>query len=211
MSPYKFELDDTYDVLVDQNLKLYDHKRCEAFITERGKVIFGSHFMLSPKQSHIFHQLIAYAIEDPDMKAKFNLSPDKGLLFMGEAKTGKTAFIRLIQFFFERRKLCEIKNSRVLAQNFSYKGYETIITHFEPHAKVLCLDNIGREPIAKHFGSSCDVVYDIVEHFYEQRFDQKYPKLHITTALTPTELEKRYGKGFRVMLKEMFNTIVCEV
>lgn len=211
MSLYKLELKDTYDLLIDKNLKLYDHKRCEAFILERGKVVFGSHFMLSSKQSQIFHQLIAYAIEDRDMEVKFNLLPNKGLLLLGGAQTGKTAFMRLIQYFFERRKLYEIKSSRILAQDFSCKGYEAFTPLFDPNAKVLCLDNIGREPIAKHFGSTCDVVYNIVEHFYEQRFDLKYPKLHITSSLTPTELEKRYGRGFRAMLKEMFNTIVCEV
>jgi len=211
MSLYKLELKDTYEVVVDKSLKLYDRKRCEDFITERGKVIFGPHFMISFQQSQIFYRLIAYAIEDQDLEDKFNLSPNKGLLLLGGPQTGKTAFIRLTRYFFDRRRMYEIKSSKLLAHEFSCKGYEALTPLFDPNAKVLCIDNIGKEPIARHFGSSCDVVYNIVEHFYEQRFDLKYPKLHLTTSLTPTELEKRYGKGFREMLKAMFNTIVCEV
>lgn len=165
--------------------------------------------MLSLKQRQIFHKLLIYAIEDAENMIKHNLHANKGLLLMGAPQTGKTAFFRLIRHFFSRRRNYEIKSSRLLAFEFSCKGYEAFSSLFEPHAKVLCLDNIGREQVAKYYGSSCDVVYNIVEHLYEQRFDLTYPKLHLTSSLSPSELEKRYGKEFRRMLQEMFTVIVC--
>ncbi|MGG5578780.1 hypothetical protein ACPDHL_15770 [Myroides sp. C15-4] len=97
-----------------------------------------------------------------------------------------------------------------MAFEFSCEGYEAFSSLFEPQSKVLCLDNIGREQVAQNYGSTCDVVYNIVEHLYEQRFDLTYPKLHLTSSLSPSELEKRYGKEFRRMLQEMFTVIVCE-
>ncbi|MDM1044445.1 hypothetical protein HX004_13880 [Myroides sp. 1354] len=208
MNPYKLKITDTY-TLVNQT-KMYDLDQCFAFIQERGKAIFGYHFTLTSRQKELFYKLIAYAIDDQKVMASLKLSSNKGLLLMGEEGSGKTAFMRLTQSFYPHKKNYDIKVSRLLAQDFSCKGYEIFTPIFAPNAKCICLDNVGKEFIAKHYGTSCDVIYDIVEHFYEQRYDASYPKLHITTALSPTELEKRYGKKFRNMVKELFNVIVCE-
>jgi len=208
MNPYKIELTDTYEV-VDQ-MKIYNQDRCFEFIVERGKSIFGYHFAISPQQRFLYRQLIAYAIEDQKLTAKLNLDLNKGLLLMGDTGVGKTAIIRLIQYFFSPKKKYEIKHCRVLAQEFSCKGHEIFTPLFAANAKSLCLDGLGRESIARNFGSTCDVIHNVVEHFYEQRFDQTYPKLHLITGLTASELEKRYGKHFRKMLTELFNVVVCE-
>lgn len=210
MNHFKLKIEDTFDLHIETRKKIYDLQRCEAFILERGIAIYGHHFMMSLNQLQTFHKLLAYAIEDTESMAKHNLYPQKGLLLMGAQQTGKTAFMRLIQYFFSRRRICPIKSSRLLAQEFSCKGYEAFTPLFAPNAKALCLDNIGTEQPAKFYGSTCDVVYNTLEHFYEQRFDLTYPRLHFTTSLSPSELEKKYGKGFRQMLQEMVNVIVCE-
>lgn len=210
MSHFKIQLEDTFKFHVEKRKKIYELERCEAFILERGKDIYGHHFMMSLHQRQTFYQLLAYAIEDADTMAEHNLDPRKGLLLMGAQQTGKTAYMRLIQYFFSRRRLCLIKSSRLLAQDFSCQGYEAFTPLFAPHAKVICLDNIGTEQQAKFYGSTCDVVQNTLEHFYEQRFDLAYPRLHFTTSLSANELEKKYGIGFRQMLKEMVNVIVCE-
>lgn len=208
MNPYKIDIKDTFDLI--DNKKYYRPERCIAYIKERGLHIFGSHFMISPKQKRIFDKLITYAVEDYALMNKLQLFPNKGLLLMGEKSSGKTAYIRLVQSFFSRRRSYTIKSSRLLAQEFSCKGYEVFTPLLESNARVLCLDNIGQEHLAKYYGSTCDVVYYLVEHFYEHRFDLPYPKLHITTSLSPPELEKKYGKGFRTMLQELCNVIICE-
>ncbi|WP_158960354.1 hypothetical protein [Myroides fluvii] len=208
MSNYKLQLKDTYTLLGRE--KTYNLDKCHAFILERGKSFFGYHFTITPQQYNIYHMLIAYAIEDQKTMAHFKLDPNKGLLLMGEEGIGKTAYMRLTQPFFPYKKNYDIKVCRLLAQNFSCKGHEIFTPIFANNAKSLCLDNLGKEFIAKHYGTPCDVIYNIVEHFYEQRFDHNYPKLHITTPLSPDELEKKYGKSFRKMLREMFNVIICE-
>jgi len=208
MSLYKIELSDTYD-LIDKN-KMYDLNRCIDFILERGKTIFGYHFTISPKQRTIYYHLLAYAIGDPKKTAEFQLNMNKGLLIHGRPEMGKTAIMRLIQYFFSSQKQYELKPIQLLAQDFSCRGYDIFTPIFAPNAKGICLDNLGRETTMKYYGTSCDIAYHIVEHFYERRFDLTYPKLHIITELSASELEAKYGQHFRKMLREMFNVILCE-
>ncbi|MBB1149751.1 MULTISPECIES: hypothetical protein [unclassified Myroides] len=210
MSHFKLNLEDIFVIDKENKKKIYDIQRCEAFILERGIAIYGHHFMMSFHQRQTFFKLIIYAIGDSVNMEKHDLDGNKGLLLMGERQSGKTAYMRLIQYFFSRRRTYDIKSSRLLAQEFSCKGYEAFTPLFAPNAKAICLDNIGTEQQAKFYGSTCDVVYNTLEHFYEQRFDLTYPRLHFTTCLSASELEKKYGTGFRQMLKEMVNVIVCE-
>lgn len=210
MSHFKLNLEDIFVIDKENKKKIYDIQRCEAFILERGIAIYGHHFMMSFHQRQTFYKLIIYAIGDSVNMEKHDLDANKGLLLMGERQSGKTAYMRLIQYFFSRRRTYDIKSSRLLAQEFSCKGYEAFTSLFAPNAKAICLDNIGTEQQAKFYGSTCDVVYNTLEHFYEQRFDLTYPRLHFTTCLSASELEKKYGTGFRQMLKEMVNVIVCE-
>lgn len=208
MSLFKTQLSDTYEV--ENQIKIYDYNRCLDFILERGKSIYGGHFIITKSQKDTFFKLFAYAIEDSKNLNREALDINKGLMLIGEAETGKTAMMRLIKDFFSHKKQYYIKTARIFSQEFSQKGFESINPLFQSHAKPLCLDNIGKENIAKHYGFQYDAVYSIVEHFYEQRYDQGYPKLHITTALSARELENRYGAGFRKMLQAMFNVIICE-
>lgn len=208
MSLYKTNLNDTFEVI--DNVKVFDLSKCMSFIKERGKDMFSPQFIISPFHKHIYFQLLIYAIEDEQMLKSLKLNSKKGLLLMGDSGTGKTAMMHLTKPFFSNKKKYIIKNSSSLANEFSYKGYEAIIPLLSKNAAALCLDNIGKENCSKHFGSTCDTIYTIVEHFYEQRFTLPHPKLHITTSLSPDEIQKRYGLGFRKMLQELCNVIICE-
>jgi hypothetical protein len=208
MNQCKLQITDTFDVVGTQ--RLYNIKKIWQYLLQQGKMIYGSSFVISKTQKTAFYKLVVYAIEDQKEMAKFDLDPKKGILLMGQPNTGKTAMLRLIKPFFARKRQYEIKTCRVLSQEFSHKGFEMTESLLAPNAKGILLDNLGREMIAKHYGYSCDIIYNIVEHFYEQRHDLPFPKLHITTTLSPTEIERKYGVGFRKMLTELFNVIVCE-
>lgn len=208
MSLCKLQITDTFDVVGTQ--KLYNIKTCWQYLLQQGKLIYGSTFIISPQHKTTLYKLLVYAIEDAKEMAKYQLDPRKGILLMGQPNTGKTAMFRLIKSFFPRKKQYDIKTCRILSQEFSLKGFEMTTPLFAPNARPLVLDNLGKEMIAKHYGYASDVVYNIVEHFYEQRYDLPFPKLHITTTLTPIEIEKKYGIAFRKMLTELFNVIICE-
>lgn len=208
MNQCKLQIADTFDIIGTQ--KLYNMAKCWKYILQQGKMIYGSDFILTRHHKDVLHKLLIYAIEDESIMQRLALDPKKGILLMGEPATGKTAMIRLVKPFFARKKQYEIKTCRVLSQDFSLKGYEMIAPLFTANAKVIVLDNLGKENIAKHYGQTCNVIHNIIEHFYEQRYDLTFPRVHITTTLSPADLERKYGIGFRKMFTEMFNVIVCE-
>lgn len=206
MSHFKIQLSDTYQK--KDNLNYYNIDKCMDYILERGKNIYGDHFLISKVQGEIFKKLLVYAIEDYQNLDGLDLT--KGLLLMGEEGSGKTAMMHLSKPFFLPKKRFEIKSCRALSQEFSHRGFEATTAILDKNTKPICLDNLGKEFIAKHYGFSCEVIHNIVEHYYEQRFNLEIPKLHITTSLSPKEIENRYGFSFRKMLQTMFNVVICE-
>lgn len=207
MSRYKIQFEDTYKIVNGQ--RLYELDVCLAFILERGKVMYGDRFVITSMQKKVYYKLLIYAIGAEKEMAKAELDPNKGLLLMGAPGIGKSAMMQLIKPFFTRKQSYDIRSCSLLTNSFCHKGFEAIAPLIEKNAKVLCLDQMGAEGMGKHYGVNADVANCLVEHFYENRFDQKYPKLHITTSLGSGEIGTRYGEGFRRMLKEMCNVVVC--
>lgn len=208
MSQCKLQVENTYQI-IDRE-KQYNIKMCWRYLMQQGKLIYGGSFTLSAHHKTVYYKLLVYAIRDEQKMEQYNLDPRKGILLMGASNTGKTAIMRLVKPFFLRKMQYDIKTCRALSHEFSHKGFEMTGPLLCTQAKPIVIDNLGQENIAKHFGYSCDIIQNIVEHYYEQRYDMPYPKLHCTTMLSPSEIEKRYGITFRRMLTEMFNVIVCE-
>ncbi len=208
MSRCKFVFEDTYEIK-DQR-RVYDFETCTAYVLQEGKRIYGQNFILNRYQKRVLYQLLIYAIEDENLLEKLHLDLRKGILLMGDSGVGKTALMKLVKPFFPRKKHYEIVSCRLLSQEFTKRGFDAFNAYLSKNSKPICLDNLGKELPAKHFGTNCEVGYNVVEHCYEHRFDFQHPKVHITTVLSPTDIEKRYGIGFRKMLQQMFNVIVCE-
>lgn len=208
MSPYKLQLENTYKIVDGE--KKYDYKACLAYILERGKDIFDSNFIINPLHKKIYFQLLIYAINDGNSLDQHQLDPRKGLLLIGDSGVGKTAMMHLVKTFYPKKKQYQIKSCKAISNEFSHKGFESLMPLLVTNARPLCLDNLGREPVAKYFGTSCDTINNIIEYFHEQQHTLTNPKLHITTNLTPREIEKRYGIEFRRMLQTLFNVIICD-
>lgn len=208
MKKCSLKIEDTY--VLENKHRSYTYKKCMEYVLQEGKRVYGNHFILNRYQKSVLYQLLIYAIEDEASLKKANIDLRKGILLMGDSGVGKTAMLKLVKPFFYRKKQFDIVSCRVLSQEFMKRGFESLESCLSNSAKPICLDNLGKELPAKHFGYNCEVVHNVIEHCYEQRFDVDYPKVHITTTLSPSEIEKRYGLGFRKMLQEMFNVIVCE-
>ncbi|MDR2221522.1 MAG: hypothetical protein LBE34_02170 [Flavobacteriaceae bacterium] len=202
----KLTIEDTY--LVDQGRKMHDLYKVQLYLTQKGKEIYGPDFFISPAQNNVIISLFVYAKNVEEELQKRGIDPQKGLLLMGKSGCGKTSIFHLLKPFFNSKMKYDIKSCKIIAQDFSYKGYEALQPFWSENARVTVLDNLGAEPQGRHYGNLCDVVPTLIERYYENRTEQKIPKLHITTQLNPAELEKKYGIGFRRMLKEMFNVIV---
>ena len=200
-------LNNAFEVIED--VKHYNFNHCLRLICQMGKEIYNPNFVINSFHKPVYFQLLSYAVEDHQQLEKMQLDPKKGLLLMGASGTGKTAMMHLCKNFFTRKKHFAILNSKTMYHDFSHRGFDALMPIINGK-KPICLDNLGKEPMAKHFGTNCDTVYTLVEHFYENRYQAPYPLVHLITDLDPLQLEKRYGFGFRKMLQELCNVIVCE-
>ncbi len=204
---FNIQFEDTFTVI--QGQRMYNFDRCIEFILERGKAMYGGRFLITTEQRSVYHTLLIYAIQAKESMDQKGLEEHKGLLLMGPPGSGKSAMMQLIKPFFSRKHCYEIRNCKVLTHQFCESGFMAISSLKERGAKPLCLDQFGNESIGKFYGVNENVANCLIEHFYEGRFDQKYPKLHLTTSLGADEISDRYGEGVRRMLKEMCNVVVC--
>ena len=90
---------------------------------------------------------------------------------------------------------------------FNHLGYKTIEDYGE--SGVFCFDDMGVEPIGRHYGKDCNVIGEILLSRYEL-FLQTPLKTHGTTNLNADELEEKYGERVRSRMRELFNLIAFE-
>lgn len=206
---YNQEIHETFSVDKERGIYDFDQKKCMLHISRKGKKIYGYDFNISDKLYKCYAKILYYAVDDKAKLSQVGVDPQKGLLLMGPAFSGKTAILQLCKDFFPRKRNYQIYHVKKLTCDFAQRGYGAL-TEVMALKYPICLDGIGDEKEVKHFGNSCDIIPEIVEYIYQHRYEFKHPMLHITTRLSASQLEKRYGPQFRVMLKELMNGIVVD-
>ena len=87
---------------------------------------------------------------------------------------------------------------------FNHLGYKTIEDYGDEG--FFCFDDMGIEPIGRHYGRDCNVIGEILISRYEL-FLQTNLKTHGTTNLSAMEIEDMYGSRVRSRMKKLFNLI----
>ena len=203
------EIQNTFEVDMTKKSFEFDQRKCLQWIIGQGVDIYGQDFVLTEPLIRTYKVLLCYAVEDLKSMAAYDLQPHKGILLMGPPLSGKTAVMHLTKSFYKKKKNYKIYNIKKLTCDFAQKGHaalDEIMSLKYP----ICLDGIGEEKQMRHFGNVCDIVPEIVEYYYQNRPHFSFPMLHITTRLSSSQLEKRYGTEFRLMLKELMNVIVIK-
>ena len=72
-----------------------------------------------------------------------------------------------------------------------------------------CFDDLGVEPIARHFGKDCNVMGEILLSRHDLFISHKV-LTHATTNLNAKELENYYGNRVRSRMRQLFNLIAFE-
>lgn len=184
------------------------------WLEDQGKRIFGSHFFIDPLDHPLVHDLLIYAIGDKETAIKRNLDLKKGILLTGPVGCGKTSIMSLVRYFFPSGKQYRIKSTREISFEFEKEGYK-IINRYSGRKEsdppnlspaVFCFDDLGVEQAQKHFGNDCDVMGEILLSRYDLFVSKKIPT-HITTNLSASEIEQRYGNRVRSRMREMFNLL----
>ncbi len=169
-------------------------------------------FVLDQFNSEIFSNLCKYF--SGDETGPYNLN--KGICLQGHVGAGKSKLMEL--FKFNQKQSFIIKSARKVAYEFQEDGAKAIVKYSDPIPTLsfkrdafdqdwfgVCFDDIGTEGEQKHFGNSSNVVADIILNRYDH--SSLKGKTHITTNLTPTQIEAMYGARVRSRFREMFNQI----
>ena len=185
----------------------YDFAKVLIYLEAKGKLIFGKHFKIYEEDGLVLLKLCNYMVRDFENCAKYGIDPNKGILLSGPVGCGKTSLMKLLRFLVPHRKPYEVIPVRNIAFGFNHIGYKTIEDYGDGH--FYCFDDLGIEPLGRHFGKDCNVMGEIILSRHELFLKTKIPT-HATTNLNAEELEERYGKRVRSRMRQMFNLIAFD-
>jgi energy-coupling factor transporter ATP-binding protein EcfA2 len=184
----------------------------------QGKRLFGPHFRIYREDHDLILSLLVYAIADKESCQARNLRLKKGILLTGPIGCGKTSLMTLINFFFPGQQQYQIKSTRDISFEFEKEGYK-VINRYSTGSKtttagttatgIFCFDDLGTEQPQKYFGNECNVMAEILLSRYDLFVSKGIPT-HVTTNLSASELEEKYGNRLRSRMREMFNLVAFD-
>lgn len=143
------------------------------------------------------------------------LDRNKGLWLYGPVGTGKSSMLKIIQAY-DRYSNGKEKNGYYLLGGFPIEpasfvsnlycknGIDGILRYDGSNGMGLGLDEVGREPKVKHYGTEMDVIQYILQMRYDNR---RNCITFVTTNLLPEEIHLKYGEYIADRVNEMFNVV----
>lgn len=201
---------------------IWSHLQTKDFMLFRAVKLFEGKFGVDEINEKVFEMLCHYFSEDPDFitlaQARGVKTPsmNKGILLFGGFGTGKTWLMRLFQQ--NRRQVYHMMPASYLAGLFGTDGSEAYASYQEKHKNPvndansffqpysgLCIDDLGTEEVAVHYGNRKNVIAELLETRYSKGNTGVF--LHATTNLTYAQMQEFYGGRVISRLHEMFNFI----
>jgi hypothetical protein len=158
----------------------YDFDKILSYLDAKGKLLFGKKFKIYKDDKEILYKLCNYFIRNRYVCEKFGIDIDKGLLITGPVGCGKTSLMKLLRHIVPHFKPYNIIPTRNIVFSFNHIGYKTIEDY--GNGQYFCFDDLGVEPIGRHFGKDCNVVGEVLLSRYELFVNHKV-KTHATTNL----------------------------
>ena len=188
---------------------LYDFPKILTYLNAKGKLLFGKKFRIHEGDKEILMKLCSYFIRDKAYCKKNKIDPGKGILLSGPVGCGKTSLMKLLRHLGPLQRPYEMIPCRNVTFGFNGLGYKTIEDF--GNTKFFCFDDLGIEPMGRHYGKDCNVMGEVLLSRYEL-FTQTKGKIktHATTNLNAEELEERYGNRVRSRMRELFNLIAFD-
>ena len=189
------------------NQIIYDFDKMLVYLNAKGKLLFGTKFKIFEEDRDILFKLCNYYIKDVDNCKKLDIDINKGILLTGPVGCGKTSLMKLFRHIVPHQKPYKIIPTRNIAFGFNHIGYKTIEDYGDGH--FFCFDDLGLEPIGRHYGKDCNVMGEILLSRYDLFLESKI-KTHATTNLNAKELEERYGNRVRSRMRQLFNLVAFD-
>ncbi|GAA4954353.1 ATPase [Algibacter agarivorans] len=186
---------------------IYDFDKMLVYLNAKGKLLFGETFKTFEEDRDILFKLCNYFIGDEANCKKFGIDVKKGILLSGPVGCGKTSLMKLLRHIVPHQKPYKIIPARNIVFGFNHVGYKTLEDYGNGH--YFCFDDLGVEPIGRHYGKDCNVMGEIILSRHDL-FLEYHIKTHATTNLNAQELEKRYGNRVRSRMRELFNLIAFD-
>ncbi|MDO1501674.1 ATPase [Winogradskyella maritima] len=187
----------------------YDFDKILIYLNAKGKLLFGKHFKIYDEDSETIRKLCQYFIKDKENCQKDNIDPEKGMLLSGPVGCGKTSLMKLMKYLVPLQRPYIVAPCRNIVFGFNHLGYKIIEDYGD--SSPICFDDLGVEPIGRHYGKDCNVMGEVLLSRYELYLKTKSKiKTYGTTNLNAEELEERYGARVRSRMRELFNLIAFD-
>lgn len=192
----------------------YDYHFMLQRVAAVGKDMFGRDFTIEDVDKPVITRLLCYFLKDEEVAKAESIDLKKGLLLMGPVGCGKTALMKIMSNYCASGDRPVFRSCNEIVIEFNYKGYESIeqytkgaVQTYYRVPRVFCFDDLGLEGMGNHFGSSSNVMGEILLSRYNY-FISRHMITHITTNLNSVELDAIYGNRICSRMREMFNQIV---
>ena len=189
------------------NQILYDFEKILIYLDVKGKLLFGNNFRIYDDDHNILLKLCNYIVKDYESCKQHDVDPNKGLLLSGPVGCGKTSLMKLLKFLVPSQRPYEVIPCRNIIFSFNHLGYKTIEDYGD--SQFFCFDDLGIEPIGRHYGKDCNVMGEVLLSRYEL-FLQAKIKTHATTNLNAKELEDHYGNRVCSRMRQLFNLVAFD-
>ena len=186
---------------------IYNFEKILIYLEVKGKLLFGNSFRIYEEDRSIILKLCHYFIKDQVNCEENEIDPNKGILLSGPVGCGKTSLMILLKYIVPMQKPYILIPSRNIVFGFNHIGYKTIEDY--GCRQFLCFDDLGIEPIGRHYGKDCNVMGEILLSRHELFIDHKI-KTHATTNLNAEELEDLYGNRVRSRMRQLFNLVAFD-
>ena len=196
--PLKHTAEDLFDIFL---------RKADYLVQKTGR----DAFVLDEFNTQIIKRLCLYFADDPRSE-KFGLDRKKGLLLMGFTGCGKTMIMKA--FATNMLKSYRMMRTVDISYDFVEYGLSVIRNHgveltipSDPYGHTtagVCYDDLGNEDERRRFGDKVNVLADIISRRYDML---PYNMTHVTTNLSPKNIEEIYGLRIRSRMAEMFNPV----
>ena len=193
----------------------FDLDQFTMWMQDRGKIMFGSQFLLYSEDTEVLTKLYAYVTGDDELCHQYSLDLKKGIFLVGGVGVGKTVFMMIMRQLLSMKERYVVKPCQQIALEYIDKGTSVLMRYgrnYVDHVDIntinraYCFDDLGAEEATKHYGNDANVMAQIIQMRYNI-FQSRRVMSHFTSNLTADQIDVYYGARVKSRLREMCNWI----